>query len=374
MTTTQKSLPTLYKLTSTGALQQWKIWTEGQKIVTEYGQVGGAIQRTEDVVKEGKNLGKSNATNAEEQAYCEAESQWVKKKKAKNYVETVVEAQAGKVDALVEGGVNPMLAHTFEEQGHKIKFPAACQRKLDGHRCICVVDEDGEATLWSRTRKPINSMPHIIRAVEALGVKGLILDGELFNPEYNDKFEELTSFIRSDEPKAGCEIVHYHIYDLADAELKFRDRQARLEKLIPGSEYLKLVVTDEVQNAEEAEKLMDIFISEGYEGAILRNWFSKYEFKRSYNLQKMKKFQDSEFRIVDVKAGRGKMAECGIFTCDDGHGGTFDCKHEGSLDLLKDFLKYKQNYIGKMLTVKYQGLTKYGVPRFPVSIRFSQPL
>ncbi len=67
-------LDTLYKKNSGGTLQQWDIWTEGPTIITEFGQVGGAIQRTEDTIKLGKNVGKKNETSPDKQAEAEAES------------------------------------------------------------------------------------------------------------------------------------------------------------------------------------------------------------------------------------------------------------------------------------------------------------
>ena len=172
----KKTFPTLYKLTSTGAVQQWTISVVGNEIHTVYGQVGGKLQiATPDIIKEGKNIGRSNETTAEEQALAEAQSKWEKKTKAK-YVEDISRASAGESD--VEGGYDPMLAHKFSEQGAKITYPAYTQPKLDGHRCLAIID-NGKCTLRSRTRKQIHSMPHIVKELENVYPTGLIkLDGE----------------------------------------------------------------------------------------------------------------------------------------------------------------------------------------------------
>lgn len=55
-------LTTLYKKTSTGAIQMWQIWTEDNVIKTAFGQVGGKVQQTEDIIHYGKNIGRSNET------------------------------------------------------------------------------------------------------------------------------------------------------------------------------------------------------------------------------------------------------------------------------------------------------------------------
>src|SRR5271170_7156822 len=102
-----KTFPILYKKTSTGAIQMWKISSipqhiscgEASIIVTEHGQVDGKIQTTKDLITEGKNIGKKNATDAYQQAEAEAQAKWEKQKK-KGYVESIEAAQAEELDAL----------------------------------------------------------------------------------------------------------------------------------------------------------------------------------------------------------------------------------------------------------------------------------
>jgi DNA ligase-1 len=137
-----KRFPMLYKKTSTGADQMWEIRVDGNKIITLFGQVNGKIQETPPTVCEGKNIGRANETTPEEQALLEAESQWTRKLK-KDYVTTLGAAVAGASSDLIEGGILPMLAHKFSEHGDKLKYPCYVQPKLDGHRCLAVVDGKG---------------------------------------------------------------------------------------------------------------------------------------------------------------------------------------------------------------------------------------
>src|SRR5581483_9532245 len=163
-------LPTLYKRTSTGKIQMWEIEANPDNyldavIVTTYGLLDGKKQMATEYIQTGKNLGKANATTAVEQAELEAQSQWEKKVK-KGYVQNVEDAEQKKVDSnFITGGIDPMLAKSYDKDGHKIIFPAFVQPKLDGHRCIAVI-QDGKCTLWSRTRKPITGVPHIARKLE----------------------------------------------------------------------------------------------------------------------------------------------------------------------------------------------------------------
>lgn len=366
-------LPTLYKKTSTGADQMWEISTVLNVIITRFGQVGGKIQEARDEIKSGKNIGKANETTPTEQAELEARAQWEKKKTSKGYVESLDDARKGKVDALVEGGIFPMLAKKFDEEGHKIVYPAFVQPKLDGHRCIATV-QSGKCTLWSRTRKPILSMPHIIKAVEGLKLSsGTVLDGELYNHSYRNKFEELTALIRPDEPRPGHEVVHYHIYDVAKP-VPFTERKDVLATIAEEAEHpLRVVDTILVKDEDELMLAFEDFLKEGYEGAMVRNASGIYVNKRSSDLQKVKEFIDEEFEVIGVEEGRGKMAGHGIFVCKTKSGAEFRAKMQGELETLKSFFNNPKKCIGKMLTVKFQGYTtKNGVPRFPVAMRFRE--
>jgi DNA ligase-1 len=364
-------LPTLYKKTSTGKIQTWRIWVEGNTIYTEYGQLGGKLQQSDDTIKVGKNIGRSNETTPEQQAELEALSQWEKKSK-KHYVQNIEDAQSGIVDSeFVAGGIAPMLAHSFAQQGSKITFPAYVQPKLDGHRCIAII-KDGVCTLWTRTQKPITGVPHIVAALN--GWPDCVLDGELYNHDYRDNFEDLTSFIRQVTPKDGHEVIEYHIYDVvSDDPFKIRneDRFALGNGNGSYDKPLVYVETHYLMDEEDFMPWFERFISLGYEGMMVRNQNGLYVNKRSYDLQKVKEFEDAEFEVVGVEEGRGRMAGKAMFVCDVG-GETFKVKMKGSLDSLAAYLAYPDKWIGRDLTVQFQGLTKNGIPRFPIGLRFRE--
>ena len=367
---TKKTFPKLFRKTATGAVDQWEINVSGSTITTRWGQIGGTVEETSDVIAKGKSLGRVNATTPKEQALLEAQSRWERKQK-KDYTLKLADARAGKASAWVEGGMLPMLAHRFDEYGENLKYPCFAQPKLDGHRCIAMVDKKGRCTLWSRTRKPINSMPHIVAAIESLGARDTVLDGELYNHAYRAKFETLTSFIRQDNPSEGGEVVQYHVYD-AVRPGDFAARAKWLSELMGrrGSGPLVFVETVAIANEDALMAAFKRFVRQGYEGAIARNSAGPYVHKRSYDLLKIKQFNDAEFRISGVEEGRGKLAGHGMFVCVTADGTEFRAKMKGELSELKKLLQHPDRYVGRMLTVQYHGLTaKSKVPRFPVALR-----
>lgn len=387
-------LATLYKKTNTGAIQFWDIWvepdTQGAAIWTKYGQVGtDSPQTTKDLITKGKNVGKKNETTAGQQADAEAQAKWEKQKK-KGYVDSLAGAQNDELDELIEGGEEPMLAEAYmdviydQRPGHendpptyvktkeakKIQFPVFTQPKLDGIRCIAII-KGGEVTLWSRTRKRINSVPHIVQELEAaFENQDIILDGELYNHDMKSDFEKIVSLVRQKEPGEGHEVVQYHIYDTINSD-PFKLRYVKLVRLFNLFEFyaLKLVPTAVEKTEEEVIKRFEQHVKTGYEGAMLRNVESDYAQRRSMDLQKMKPFIDDDFLITGVTEGRGKMAGLAIFTCAAKNGNPFEVKLKGELESLRKYMTDESLWKGKKLTVRYFGLTnKEKVPRFPVGI------
>ena len=379
-----KVFPTLYKKTSTGAVQFWEIACYAESgnngntigaIYTRYGQLNtSSPQETKDVISEGKNIGKINETTAYEQAEAETLAKWQKQLK-KGYVESIEAAQAGEVNDIIEGGVVPMLAHKFSQHGHKIKYPAWAQPKLDGIRCIAIV-ENGKCTLWSRTRKPITSMPHIVAEIESIGfLQKTVLDGELYNHKLKSDFEKIVSTVRKENPEEGYLNVQYHIYD-AVQDQDFNGRTMFLKSLFGIHEeshgefkYLKCVQTIEISNEEELMDAFGLFCSQGYEGAMVRNGQGPYVNKRSYDLLKVKEFLDDEFDIIGIEEGRGKLAgHVGSFVCKTADGKEFLAKMKGETQKLREYFEDHSLWQNKKLTVQYQGLTSYNIPRFPVGV------
>lgn len=382
-----KKFKTLYKKTGTGKIQQWKIWVDGSTIYSESGQVGGKQIPSKDEIKLGKNTGRKNATTAEEQAIAEAKSRFTKKKK-EGYVSSIEDAESGKVDSkVIKGGVIPMLAQTYKpgKKNKHIIFPCAVQPKLDGIRSL---HKDG---MWSRTRKLITSVPHINAAILLHPeLFKTVLDGELYNHKYKDDFEKITSAVTI---KKGLhknhKLVQFHVYDLAIVGVDFKARYQWLEKAVKQLKKamkkqglkcpIKMVETRIVKNEEELLKAYEEFMELGYEGAMARNLESPYENPspkyRSKHLQKIKVFEDAEFKVVGMSEGRGKLkGHVGRFFCeiDDKHGKrTFKVKLKGPTSNLKKYFNNEKLWKNKWMTVQFQGFSKKNYkPRFPVGLRF----
>ena len=364
----------LYKKTVRGEIQEWEIWVDGCVINERYGLQNGKKQHITDTIKEGKNIGRANETTREEQAELEAQAKWTKKRE-KEYRESIEElSEQEKTSSF--GGYLPMLAHKYKEHGHKIKWPCYCQPKLDGLRSISI-KENNQVTLWFRSGKQVKTMKHIEEALNKVMQNGEIWDGELYI--HNEDFNKLGGSIRKDVNLdfETAKKVEYHIYDFPriqvginlmkeDTPYKWRLEAFNKRKL---EHPLVAVETTVINNEDEMKELFSKYIEQEYEGVIIRQIAMPYEQRRSYNLLKYKEFDDAEFKIVGYEEGRGQLAGAvGSFICQLPDGQTFKAKLKGKdvTNLLVQYFKNPKLFMGKQLTVQYQGLSKDGVPRFPV--------
>ena len=358
---------TVYKKTSTGKIQQWRAWVEttatGFLLKVESGQTDGKLTETAgQVIDEGKQK-----RTAQEQAIFEANSK-LKKKRDEAYFDTI-EAAKTQVKLL------PMLAHSFTKRKHNINYPAIVQRKFDGVRCLARLNSDGTVTLMSRKGKEFPHLNHIKADVAANNSdQALVLDGELYSDTLT--FQELVGLVKRVTLKPGNDEqmleVSLRVYDcvhMMNGSADFTERYQIITNLTDGAEYLSLVENVRVSTESEIHAAQARFVEEGYEGAMVRNLTGAYAIgKRSANLQKVKTFLDGEYLIVGFTEGTGNETGCVIWECHTPAGQPFGVRPRGTQEDRKVLFQNGSDYVGRQLTVRYQELTDYGVPRFPVGI------
>lgn len=379
----EPSWPPLYKRTVEGKILLWRVYVieHMREVFVEvvYGENGSAkFQRKVTQIKTGKNIGKKNETTTLEQAIADAQGKFDKKLK-QGFVRTTKDAEAGKVDKVIKGGMLPMLAHSYDDYKDKVVFPCYVQPKLDGERCVAMKVK-GTVTLWTRSRKQITSCPHIVKELQQMLLHvadDVTLDGELYNHDMRDQFEELMKAVRKREPTEASKKVKLYIYDVVHPEhigpLTYEARLGWLSYELPDwAESVKFVATCKVKGHSTIETLHDTFVKEGYEGLMVRSADGLYENKRSKHLLKFKKFKDAEFPIVGVIKGEDNTV---VFVCMNDKSKSFKVTMSGDKTKNQAYLKNHKLWNGKKLTVKYQDLTgKNGVPRFPVGLRIREDL
>lgn len=270
---------------------------------------------------------------------------------------------------------NTMLAHKYELKRVRA-FPVYVEPKLDGMRCVAIVDNTG-VKFVSRNGKPITTIPHLEKQIaQAFFIKKedvLYIDGEL---TAGDNFNISISALRKKDEKAQSAL--FHVFDvLTEAEFKgeaqtqMQDRAQRVgslnayPNLCPVSR--KLVNTDEeVLEAYQKER------DKGEEGIIVKDPEGIYEPKRSYNWMKIKDCNDADLEVVGYFEGEGKY---------EGMLGGLIVDHEGVEVRVGSGLSDKQrqglwderdSLAGKIVEVQYHEVTPDGSLRHPRYIKFRE--
>lgn len=255
-----------------------------------------------------------------------------------------------------------LLAHSWD--GVEDVSGWLCSAKLDGVRAWW----DGER-FWSR----LGNEYHAPQWFKDLMPKGVVLDGELFAG--NGRFQETVSFVRKLNPvDKEWQELKFMVFDMPEEPGVYEQRMVVLAKLL-RKEYMGYYVSDEVKNRHidmldyesvkenKSIKEWHLALAEkyGYEGIMLRKPGSLYEAGRSNTLLKVKSFIDCEVTVIGYQKGKGKHK---------GRVGSLDVRMDSGVEFnvgtgLSDEERENPPPVGSRVTVRYQELTKDGVPRFP---------
>lgn len=347
---------TLYSRDKHGHVVVWTVSTHptttdpsGPWVVKRvWGVEGGKMQETSLLVPEGK----VNRT-VEQQAELQARSFWNRRRDRGD-----VEDPSHLDDRVVL----PMLAHSWEKRGN----PEAVydlQPKLDGVRAMFNRDRG----FITRMGKRITSVPHLVSPNLSPRVW---LDGELYTREMT--FEELSGCIRRATPSENSGVIHFHVFDcylLDNPDATWRERLEYLETLQLGGGGFELVPTLRSVEGSRVDPMVDEYMKCGYEGVIARSPQGVYCLnERSASLLKHKRFRDQEYLIVGAQEGRGRDVGTVVWECTTREGYRFAVRPEGTQEYRRGLWDSWQDHVGKRLTVRYQELTRLGVPRFPVGV------
>jgi ATP-dependent DNA ligase len=267
----------------------------------------------------------------------------------------------------------PMLAYPVSAKPIDYSKPTFIQPKLDGVRCTIQYDR-GIVTAWSRTGKEWKNIEHIKSNVYRFFDKypNVILDGELYNHDFKDDFEQIISMVRKTKPTPearvkSAENVQFHCYDIIDEELPFNQRiEFVTESLMLLGNSVETVDTVMVFNEDEAQSIHRSNLKKGYEGSIVRT-NDTYQCKRSHNLRKFKDFQDAEATIVDWVEGKGKRrGTIGKFVAVDDQGNEFGMPVMDKFEYLQNNFEEMQTWMGKRATFTYFERTKANSYRHPL--------
>ena len=195
------------------------------------------------------------------------------------------------------------------------------------------------------------------------------LDGELWLGR--NQFAATFSIVSKLQPQDHeWQRIQYHIFELPNAPGTFTERISAIQQLQKqqNSPYLKSVPQFRLASKAELFQKLQQLEQQGAEGLMLHHQDARYKTGRSSDLLKLKSYQDTEAQVIGYRPGKGKyQGMTGALIVKTQDGKTFAI---GSG--LTDALRQHPPAIGTVITYRYNGFTKKGIPRFARFLRVRQ--
>jgi DNA ligase-1 len=249
-------------------------------------------------------------------------------------------------------------------------------RKIDGARCIAIVDDLGNPSFFSRTGKTFDTLEKVAQAIRSLKLKNVVFDGELclVDDEGNEDFQGVMKELRKKNhtiPNPSYKIFdmlnHYDFYSQKSKET-LSERLLNLKAALDRTpephnnnlDCLTLLHQEKIKNeAHFAEWSLEATKCE-WEGLMLRKDVF-YKGKRSKDLLKYKSFFDDEYKVIDVEMGPFRYVKDGA-ECEETMLSCVTIGHKGynvrvgsgfTIDQRQEFYQDPSKILGKTILVQY---------------------
>lgn len=270
-------------------------------------------------------------------------------------------------------------------------------RKLDGVRCIAIVDTSAQTVdFYSRQGKKFTSLSNHVQPMLTLCDEytgKVVFDGELCAVDENGN-EDFAGAVKQVSKKGvTAENIKYCIFDVlsydsfiegedTDIDFTFSERYKIYTEMFYShshlvSDKITILKQERITSQEQFDLWTNLVSKHGWEGFMLRK-DAPYKAGRTKELIKVKKFMDAEYVVEGIKNGTACYNEDGMKEYDIA--AALIIKHKGNMVQVGSGLSKEQRIawfkdpsqiIGKTITVQYfeetqDSKTKQYSLRFPV--------
>lgn len=269
------------------------------------------------------------------------------------------------------------LAEDFVENPETIKGVRIVQEKLDGVRCLTVVDKESNTVkMYTRSGKQIESFSHIGNAIHhniTNYPESYILDGELVSTSFQDVMTQLTRKYNVDPTDIRYEV--FDAFPLVEFKtgLSKQNQRQRLEwisantRLISNNEFVDIVPWREIDFSkptalEEFKEFNADVLERGIEGIMIKDPVKPYKCRRSSFWCKSKPFITVDLTIISVEEGTGRNeGRLGAFVCEgyDQYRPIYSNVGSGFTDIERtEFWENRSKMKGVVIEVKADAVTQ----------------
>lgn len=285
----------------------------------------------------------------------------------------------------------PMLAKTYNGNVWKKVSCMYGQYKINGLRCIITAYtqndmfkpirlrfQSREGIIWNTLE---NLSDYLLSIIPANIIRDMIdgyvaLDGEIYLPGYT--INQINHFVKD----ANCvenKLLQFWCYDIMMEGNQAHRNMYRYHIKKPTSfnsikehynnkEQLIILPSGYITNDNEAIDARNHFINLGFEGLILRNGETDYQYgrRRANYMEKFKDAAEGDFIILDIY--KEKKRDLPILLCkNDINNEKFETRLSVSHIVQQEVLFDSQSYIGRTVHIEYG--ERSGVARVPFHIK-----
>ena len=373
--------------------EEWNDDLGGYVIQRSYGQVKGKTTLSPAIVvnktKQKRNWVEQYTLqfNSEVKKFLDKGYKEVEKH-PNDYTEDELNEIFGDVKTNQYGVIKPQLAKQADKVTNTKIFDKEwlISRKLDGVKALFYY-KDGEIHTASRGGEHYDYSTEHLRTYPPLVSffkenPTVILDGELF--VRGKSLQQISGAARMEKNAYDCDWLQYWIYDCydtSDPEKTAADRWSFLVEELhckngifiyydPENDEIKdpirLLNHQIVDGWDNMKFLHDIWVSEGFEGAVITDPSKPYKpGARCNNLIKIKQYKSEDFKVIGYKLGlRG--SEDMTFTCELEDGRTFEAMPVGDRATKEEYVEnFETKYKNHLAECTYFNYSEDSIPTQP---------
>jgi DNA ligase-1 len=226
---------------------------------------------------------------------------------------------------------NVQLANKYFDKPEYVEGKTfALTTKIDGGRIIAL-KENGQVSFFTRAGQKYEGLVDLEDEMSRLMPEGTCLDGEITlldrgSLSSKEAYKETMKIVRTkDKEKHGIKMLVFDWMTVADfkeqqCDFPYKIRRTGAENVFAMNDFTYFELLPILYLGDDTDKIIEILeeeIAKGEEGIMINIWDANYEFKRTNNLLKVKKFNTCDLRVTGFEEGTGKyVGMLGAFICE----------------------------------------------------------
>lgn len=304
------------------------------------------------------------------------------------------ESELNKILPKVNTDSNGFKKHMLAKSYDKVKQSTIdkedywfASRKIDGVRCSFYWDGERIRTASRGGGDYDYACQHFIQNEQFIEFfkrhPKCILDSELY--KHGKSLQQISGAARLEKNAVDCDWLEAYVYDVMYEDVPFKIRLKILNKIKEelnlgfdperswnkGELQVQMVPHEKVSGFDAIMDLHNKYVSEGFEGVVIRNPNKCYGFgKRTNDMIKVKCYKTDEFLVTDYELGlRG--TEDMVFVCETKEGIQFKAKPHGDRAQKEWYVEnFDRMCKNQMATIKYFYMSDDNCPLQPSLVTF----